>query len=177
MLQSQFCEMGLNGKSGNVGSELPIGPLRLLKIKSNRIFEAYMRSNLIFEDNSEPRIENGNENYNKLSPSSNNKKRACPSTTNSSNNNNNNNNNNNSRLVKNSKGLQTTDRMKISSISTSSRSDFEDLSIDINEDNSLLQTGIRGTKRNTSVDFFLSEFRFFLSVFYFCLSELHFVLI
>ena len=149
--------MGLNGKSGNIGSELPIGPLRLLKIKSNRIFEAYMRSNLIFEDNSEPRIENGNENYT-FSSSSNNKKRACPSTTNSSssssnnnNNNNNDNNHHNSRLVKNSKGLQTTDRMKISNISTSSRSDFEDLSIDINEDNPLLQTGIRGTKRNTSV--------------------------
>ena len=158
MLQSQFCEMGLNGKSGNIGSELPIGPLRLLKIKSNRIFEAYMRSNLIFEDNSEPRIENGNENYT-FSPSSSNnkKKRACPSTTNSSssssnnnNNNNNDNNHHNSRLVKNSKGLQTTDRMKISNISTSSRSDFEDLSIDINEDNPLLQTGIRGTKRHTS---------------------------
>ena len=163
MLQSQFCEMRLNGKSGNIGSELPIGPLRLLKIKSNRIFEAYMRSNMVFEDDSQPRIENGNENYT-FSPSSNNKKRACPSTTNSSsgssssssnnhnnNNNNNNDNNNNSRLVKNSKGLQTTDRMKISSISTSSRNDFEDLSIDINEDNPLLQTGIRGTKRNTSV--------------------------
>ena len=147
--------MQLNGGKDNTDQLMPLGPLRLLKIKSNRIFEAYMRSKLLLENISHPQVENENTNENDTySPSSNKKKRAYPISSSSSSSS-----SRNGRSVKNDEDMRTID---ISS-SSSSRIEFEDLSIDTHEDNPLLQTRIDGKERNTSAilpSFFHFKFHF-----------------
>ena len=147
--------MQLNGKKDNTDQLMPLGPLRFLKIKSNRIFEAYMRSNLLLGDSSHPEEENENKNENQTySPSSNKNKRAYPNSSSSSSSS-----SRNGRSVKNDEDMRTID---ISS-SSSSRIEFEDLSIDTHEDNPLLQTRIDGKERNTCatlLSFFHFKFHF-----------------